>query len=252
MCLPIFCDNVFAHFLSRSIPHSVTESNFADPCTPLPNGFDSGLTEGGTTFSVNVTDASSRRSYPSVIRVHRFNGLFFQPSTSSASSRVTVDLLVWSGTQCCIVYCGSSLMNAAVPSMPLRAATAASPLSSPPPRLLALANRPYGLLYFQSNRSRANCSLCRSRTLLRILVVSAPSPLQAQPPARPPSLRHRRLVRLARRARARAQVRARQTLMLPLHSTLATLSVSSVLSQVSLLSSSRVWSRRALLCRLSL
>ncbi|KIP06018.1 hypothetical protein PHLGIDRAFT_14178 [Phlebiopsis gigantea 11061_1 CR5-6] len=41
-----------------SIQHSVTQSSFADPCTPLSNGFDSGLTI-DTTFTVNVTDAST-------------------------------------------------------------------------------------------------------------------------------------------------------------------------------------------------
>ncbi|GJE86847.1 cupredoxin domain-containing protein [Phanerochaete sordida] len=41
-----------------SIPHSVTQSTFADPCTPMSGGFDSGLTM-GTTFSVNVTDATT-------------------------------------------------------------------------------------------------------------------------------------------------------------------------------------------------
>lgn len=40
------------------IQHSVTQSTFADPCTPMAGGFDSGLTT-GTTFSVNVTDAST-------------------------------------------------------------------------------------------------------------------------------------------------------------------------------------------------
>lgn len=39
-------------------PHSVTESTFNDPCTPLQGGFDSGITT-GTTFSVNVTDDST-------------------------------------------------------------------------------------------------------------------------------------------------------------------------------------------------
>ncbi|KIP06019.1 hypothetical protein PHLGIDRAFT_479103 [Phlebiopsis gigantea 11061_1 CR5-6] len=44
---------------SNSVPHSVTQSSFSDPCTPLSsNGFDSGITT-GTTFSVNVTDAST-------------------------------------------------------------------------------------------------------------------------------------------------------------------------------------------------
>ncbi|GJE86848.1 cupredoxin domain-containing protein [Phanerochaete sordida] len=43
---------------SSNTPHSVTEASFADPCTPLQGGFDSGVTT-GTTFSVNVTDAST-------------------------------------------------------------------------------------------------------------------------------------------------------------------------------------------------
>lgn len=47
-----------------SIQHSVTQSTFADPCTPISQtqngttGFDSGLTQ-GTTFTVNITDAST-------------------------------------------------------------------------------------------------------------------------------------------------------------------------------------------------
>ncbi|EKM55712.1 uncharacterized protein PHACADRAFT_256531 [Phanerochaete carnosa HHB-10118-sp] len=41
-----------------SIQHSVTQMSFADPCTPMSGGFDSGLTM-DTTFSVNVTDAST-------------------------------------------------------------------------------------------------------------------------------------------------------------------------------------------------
>ncbi|CAL1704120.1 unnamed protein product [Somion occarium] len=46
---------------SSSTPHSVTQSTFADPCTPLTGsngtGFDSGVTT-GTQFTINVTDAS--------------------------------------------------------------------------------------------------------------------------------------------------------------------------------------------------
>ncbi|KAI0078171.1 hypothetical protein K474DRAFT_1674333 [Panus rudis PR-1116 ss-1] len=48
-------------WFTSSIPHSVTQSTFADPCTPLTGsngtGFDSGLTT-GTQFTINVTDAS--------------------------------------------------------------------------------------------------------------------------------------------------------------------------------------------------
>ncbi|KAI0340620.1 hypothetical protein BDW22DRAFT_388566 [Trametopsis cervina] len=40
-----------------SIPHSVTQSTADSPCTPAQGGFSSGLTQ-GTTFSVNVTDAT--------------------------------------------------------------------------------------------------------------------------------------------------------------------------------------------------
>ncbi|KAI0083975.1 hypothetical protein BDY19DRAFT_910166 [Irpex rosettiformis] len=42
-----------------NIPHSVTQSSGSDaPCTPATGGFSSGLTQ-GTTFSVNITDAST-------------------------------------------------------------------------------------------------------------------------------------------------------------------------------------------------
>jgi len=42
----------------QNVAYSVTESSFGSPCSPLKNGFDSGLTQGGTTFSVFVTNAS--------------------------------------------------------------------------------------------------------------------------------------------------------------------------------------------------
>lgn len=49
-------------FPSGAVPHSVTQSTFADPCTPLTGsngtGFDSGITT-GTQFTLNVTDAST-------------------------------------------------------------------------------------------------------------------------------------------------------------------------------------------------
>ncbi|KAJ3536434.1 hypothetical protein NM688_g6836 [Phlebia brevispora] len=41
------------------LQHSVTQSSFGSPCTPLQGGFDSGLDgNSGDTFSINVTDAS--------------------------------------------------------------------------------------------------------------------------------------------------------------------------------------------------
>jgi len=49
---------------SGAIPHSVVQSAFADPCTPLaatgssPAGFDSGVTT-GEQFTINITDAST-------------------------------------------------------------------------------------------------------------------------------------------------------------------------------------------------
>ncbi|THH33985.1 hypothetical protein EUX98_g318 [Antrodiella citrinella] len=39
-------------------PHSVTQSSFEDPCTPLSGGFDSGLQSGGKTFSITITDST--------------------------------------------------------------------------------------------------------------------------------------------------------------------------------------------------
>jgi len=48
-------------FPSGSTPHSVTQSTFSDPCTPLTGngtGFDSGLTN-SKQFTLNVTDAST-------------------------------------------------------------------------------------------------------------------------------------------------------------------------------------------------
>lgn len=48
-------------FPSGSLAHSVTQSTFSDPCTPLTGngtGFDSGLTT-GKEFTLNVTDAST-------------------------------------------------------------------------------------------------------------------------------------------------------------------------------------------------
>jgi len=49
-------------FFPSSIPHSVSQSSFANPCTPLSgssgNGFDSGLTS-GKEFTINITDAST-------------------------------------------------------------------------------------------------------------------------------------------------------------------------------------------------
>ena len=44
-----------------TVQHSVTESSFNDPCTPLANGFDSGFVVGGATYSINVTDDSNRK-----------------------------------------------------------------------------------------------------------------------------------------------------------------------------------------------
>ena len=46
--------------IDRNTQHSVTQSTLEDPCTPLSGGFDSGLTSGGTTFSIFVPNASVR------------------------------------------------------------------------------------------------------------------------------------------------------------------------------------------------
>jgi len=53
-------------YFAGTIPHSVTQSSFAQPCTYLvadasastPGGFDSGLVTKGSTFTINVTDTS--------------------------------------------------------------------------------------------------------------------------------------------------------------------------------------------------
>ncbi|KAH8107219.1 Cupredoxin [Cristinia sonorae] len=45
-------------FPDGSVPHSVTQSSFANPCTPLASGFDSGL-QNSKQFTINVTDAST-------------------------------------------------------------------------------------------------------------------------------------------------------------------------------------------------
>ncbi|KIM48881.1 hypothetical protein M413DRAFT_88707 [Hebeloma cylindrosporum] len=53
-------------YFAGTIPHSVTQSSFAQPCTYLvanasastPGGFDSGLVSTGATFTINVTDTS--------------------------------------------------------------------------------------------------------------------------------------------------------------------------------------------------
>ncbi|GJE86849.1 cupredoxin domain-containing protein [Phanerochaete sordida] len=53
-------DNTLVTFaFPQDVPHSVTESSSSSPCSPLTGGFDSGLTQGGTTFSVFVTNAST-------------------------------------------------------------------------------------------------------------------------------------------------------------------------------------------------
>ena len=55
---PLTFSNVL---LLSDIPHSVTQSSGLDaPCTPASGGFSSGLTQGGNTFSINITDASTR------------------------------------------------------------------------------------------------------------------------------------------------------------------------------------------------
>ena len=47
--------------ICSDLAHSVTQSTFAAPCTPMDGGFDSGL-QMSKTFSVNITDASTRKS----------------------------------------------------------------------------------------------------------------------------------------------------------------------------------------------
>ncbi|TCD60217.1 hypothetical protein EIP91_010539 [Steccherinum ochraceum] len=47
--------NVVFTFPGGAIPHSVTQSSFEAPCTPLSGGFDSGLTS-GTSFQITITD----------------------------------------------------------------------------------------------------------------------------------------------------------------------------------------------------
>ncbi|TCD66474.1 hypothetical protein EIP91_001354 [Steccherinum ochraceum] len=42
-------------FPDGAIPHSVTQSSFADPCTPLASGFDSGL-QNSKQFTINITN----------------------------------------------------------------------------------------------------------------------------------------------------------------------------------------------------
>ncbi|KAK7693226.1 hypothetical protein QCA50_002792 [Cerrena zonata] len=53
--------DIVSFYFTTSTPHSVTQSTFADPCTPLTGsngtGFDSGLTS-QSVFSINVTDTS--------------------------------------------------------------------------------------------------------------------------------------------------------------------------------------------------
>lgn len=52
-------DNTLVTFaFPQDTPYSVTESSFESPCSPLSGGFDSGLTQGGTTFSVFVSNTS--------------------------------------------------------------------------------------------------------------------------------------------------------------------------------------------------
>jgi hypothetical protein len=56
---------------ASSLPHSVTQSSFADPCTYLaasggaPAGFDSGLTS-AKQFTINITDDTTRQSVPAL------------------------------------------------------------------------------------------------------------------------------------------------------------------------------------------
>ncbi|KAH9946305.1 uncharacterized protein BXZ73DRAFT_95809 [Epithele typhae] len=43
-------------FPGGSIPHSVTQGDFNNPCQPLQGGFDSGLQSAGVQFTLNVTN----------------------------------------------------------------------------------------------------------------------------------------------------------------------------------------------------
>jgi hypothetical protein len=67
VCLSIFrCYNQLAQLAFSPGNHSVTQSSFAAPCTPLTGGFDSGLifTPAGVTgfaeWNLTITNASAR------------------------------------------------------------------------------------------------------------------------------------------------------------------------------------------------